>query len=69
MSDQEVILLILEELERQTTGIRNPRGFGVGHPYFSERKTEMLGTLPFEEEAKEEQESFKKVKISKAFTK
>ena len=59
--------MILEELENQKTNIRNPRGYGTGHPHFDKRKTEMLGTIPFSEKEEEEEYVLRKVKVSKAF--
>jgi hypothetical protein len=71
VSDLEVIKILLEELEGQSSHVRVTRGYGVGHPHFETTPvTHKLGKSDYEEEPEEkDEESFKPVKVSRVFQK
>lgn len=73
MSDIEIVKILIEELENQKLLLRALRGYGVGHPRIEKTgPKQVLGKsmYPDEEiEKEEEDQSPKKVQVSKAFRK
>ncbi len=72
MNNLMIALLLLEEMENSFTNIRNPRGFGVGHPHWKKKSgKQLLGSSEYELEDEEEKQDneLEKVKISRAFKK
>ena len=69
MRDKQLIMKIIEEIEKQSNGvnIRSARGYGAGHPWIKRTTTNLGAHENDEDEDLDDAIQTKAVQISKAF--